>query len=31
MYIKKKPDDEKLRTSDEILDDINKSKRKKKN
>jgi hypothetical protein len=31
MYIKKKPDDEKLRTSDEIIDDMNKSKRKKKN
>lgn len=31
MYIKKKPDDEKLRTSDELLNDMDKSKRKKKN
>ena len=31
MYIKKKPDDEKLRTSDELLNEMDKSKRKKRN
>ncbi len=31
MYIKKKPDDEKLRTSEELLNEMDKSKRKKKN
>ncbi|MEO5782509.1 MAG: hypothetical protein ABIQ07_04510 [Ginsengibacter sp.] len=31
MFIKKKPDDEKLRTSEELLDEMKKSKKKKKN
>lgn len=31
MYIKKKPDDEKLRTSDELLNEMDKAKRKKRN